>query len=249
MYDQLTEQQLVDQVVADNSNTPQPQNVEKSDVPEAKPERKEDHPNFKIMRERAEQAERRAQELERYVQTMQQGQQPQQAQAPQEEQDSYAFEDDTYVEGKQLKRELKNIKKELRQTQKQLQEYNQQTSSSSAELRLKARYADFDTVVNQENIHRLAQERPALYRSMLANPDLYEKGESAYEIIKTMLPRNNYQEQDRKIEENAQKPRSAATAQASVSPLASIQDYDRRILTEDRKRQLREQVRNAKMYR
>ena len=247
MFDQLNEQTIVDQVIADNSNIQQQPVVEKADVPETKPERKEDHPNFKTLRERAEQAERRAQELERYVQSLQ----PQQPQQPaQEEQETYAFEDDTYVEGKQLKRELKNIKKELRETRKQLQEVNQQTSSSSAELRLKARYTDFDAVVNQENIRRLAEERPSLYRSVLANPDLYEKGESVYEIIKSVFaPRDRYEAQDRKIEENAQKPRSAATAQASTSPLASIQDYDRRILTEDRKRQLREQVRNAKMYR
>jgi hypothetical protein len=249
MYtNELTEQNVIDNVLqtSEAAANPEPQ-VVAPEVPEKKFVPKED--NIQILRRRAEEAERRNQEFERYIQSMQQPQQQQKQAEPDE--DDLGIEDDTYVEGKQLKKQIKYLKNEIRQTKKQFEEMNQASTQSSAELRLKSRYTDFDTVVNTDNIRKLAEEKPALYRSIMANPDLYDKGESAYELIKNVLKPDQYVEEDRRIEENAKKPRSSAVAapQASDSPLARFGDYDRIVLTEERRNEVIKRLNQAKQYR
>ena len=118
-------------------------------------------------------------------------------------------------------------------------------------MRLKSQFNDFDSVVTKENLDKLASQKPSLYRSILSNPDLYDKGYTAYEFIKNSdILSGQYQEIDRKVEENRSKPRSAANVapQSGDTPLARVGDYDRRILTEERKDQLRRQVEEAKRY-
>jgi hypothetical protein len=206
--------------------------------------------NMRILRERAEAAERRALELERMVQMNMSQQQSNKIQIDDSD-DDFDVSDDTYIEGKHLKKYVKNLKQELRNTKKQFEEYNQQNAVSNAEMRLKSQFNDFDSVVTKENLDKLASQKPSLYRSILANPDLYDKGYTAYEFIKNSdILSGQYQEIDRKVEENRSKPRSAANVapQSSDTPLARVGDYDRRILTEERKDQLRRQVEEAKRY-
>jgi|SRR6185437_1875082 len=228
------------------------QNVpnEQSNVQVAQDSQKE--VNMRILRERAEAAERRAQDLERMVQmNMSQNQQSNKMQI-QDEDDDFDLSDDTYIEGKHLKKYVKNLKQELRNTKKQFEEYNQQNALTQAEIRLKNQFNDFDSVVNAENIDKLKQQKPALFRTIMANADVYDKGYTAYELIKNSgIISDQYQEVDRKLEDNRSKPRSAANAspQSGDTPLTRVGDYDRRILSEDRKDQLRRQVEEAKRYR
>ena len=206
--------------------------------------------NMRILRERAEAAERRSLELERMVQMNMSQQQGQKIQIDDSD-DDFDLSDDTYIEGKHLKKYVKNLKQELRNTKKQFEEYNQQNAVSNAEMRLKSQFNDFDSVVTKENLDKLASQKPSLYRSILSNPDLYDKGYTAYEFIKNSdILSGQYQEIDRKVEENRSKPRSAANVapQSGDTPLARVGDYDRRILTEERKDQLRRQVEEAKRY-
>jgi hypothetical protein len=123
---------------------------------------------------------------------------------------------------------------------------------NQAELRLKSQFPDFEAVVTVDNLKKLAATKPALHRVILANQDAYDAGYTAYEVIKNSgLIDTSYAEQDRKIEENKYKPRAAANAAPQVgdSPLSRVGDYDRRVLTEDRKMQLLKQVADAKMHR
>ncbi len=207
--------------------------------------------SMRILRERAEAAERRSLELERMVQ-MNMSQQSQSNNKMQiDDEDDFDINDDTYIEGKHLKKYVRNLKQELKNTKKQFEEYNQQNSMHQAEMRLKTQFNDFESVVSKENLERLQQQKPALYRTILANSDIYDKGYVAYELIKNSgILTDQYQELDRKVEENRSKPRSAANAapQSGDTPLARVGDYDRRILTDERKDQLRKQVEEAKRY-
>ncbi len=205
--------------------------------------------NMRILRERAESAERRALELERMVQmNMSNNQQATKMQLVDED-DDFGMSDDTYVEGKHLKKYVKSLKQELKNTKKQFEDFNQQNALAQADMRLKSQFNDFDTVVTKENLDKLASQKPSLYRTILSNPDMYDKGYAAYEFIKNSgVLDNQYQELDKRVEDNRMKPRSAANAapQSGDTPLARVGDYDRRILSEDRKEQLRRQVDEAK---
>ena len=209
--------------------------------------------NMRILRERAEAAERRALELERMVQmNMSQNNQ----QAPQklqltEEEDDFDLSDDTYIEGKHLKKYVKSLKQELKNTKKQFEEFHQQNSLAQAEVKLKSQFSDFDSVVSAENLEKLKLQKPSLFRSIMSNPDIYDRGYTAYELIKNSgMVNESYQQVDKRLEENKAKPRSAANAspQTGETPLARVGDYDRRILSEERKEQLRRQVEEAKRY-
>lgn len=204
--------------------------------------------NMRILRERAESAERRSLELERMVQMNMSQQQASKMQVVDNEDDDFDLSDDTYIEGKHLKKYVKNLKQELRNTKKQFEEYNQQNALTQAEMRLKNQFNDFDSVVTKENLEKLASQKPSLYRTILSNPDVYDKGYAAYELIKhSGIIADQYHELDKRVEENRMKPRSAANAapQSGDTPLARVGDYDRRILSEERKDQLRRQVEEA----
>lgn len=195
--------------------------------------------NWRLMRERAEAAERKAQEYERLLQAQQQ---------PQErEDDDLDIADDALTEGKHLKRAYKALRNDYKQTKAQLEAFN----AMSAEMRLRSKFSDFDSIVTTENMEKLARQKGSLARSIAANPDLYDKGETAYDAIKAWVATEKYEEQEKKLEENRNKPKAAASAapQAADTPLTRIADYDRRILTEERKDQLRRQVEEAKRYR
>jgi len=220
---------------------PQQNNVHESSQKEA---------NMRILRERAEAAERRSLELERMVQMNMSQQQTSKIQI--DEDDDFDLSDDTYIEGKHLKKYVKSLKQELKNTKKQFEEYNQQNAMTNAEIRLKNQFSDFDSVVTKENLEKLNHQKPALSRTIYANTDIYDRGYTAYELIKNSgILSDQYHDIDRKVEDNRSKPRSAANAspQSGDTPLTRVGDYDRRFLTEDRKDQLRRQVEEAKRNR
>jgi hypothetical protein len=207
--------------------------------------------HFKELRDRTEAAERRSAELERMMQMNMN--QHQGNKIVVEEDDSIDVSDDAYIEGKQFKKILKSVTQELKNTKKQFQEYQQQSSSKQAEMLLKSQYSDFDAVVTTENIKSLEFQKPALYRAILANQDLYDRGSLAYELIKSSgvmasnAAYNSYSAADQKIDQNKAKPRSIANVapQASNSPLVEFTDRDRRVLTDDQRRAIVRQAREA----
>lgn len=210
--------------------------------------------NWRLMRDRAEAAERRSQELERMVQqNLNQNQSSQKIHLIEDEDDDSDISDDSYVEGRQYKKQLKAVKKELKETRRQFQEIAIRTATDQAEFKLKTQFSDFDSVVTKDNLEKLEMAKPSLYRSILATQDIYDRGYTAYEMIKAsgMVQESPYEDQDRRLEENRAKPRAAAniSPQSSETPLTRVGDYDRRILTEERKRQLLKQVEEAKRYR
>lgn len=243
MVDELNpETQMYEPAQAEQQEQPKP--VEK-------PKESSAEMNFKAMRDRAEASERRAAELERMIQAnLNQNQQSTKIEIAEE--DDFDFNDDSYVEGKQFKKYVKGLKKQLVETKQQMKEFKEQSSVANAEMRLKSEFPDFNTVVSQANLQKLAENKPVLYRSIMANQDIYDKGYAAYEMIKSSgMYSDAYSEQDKRLEENKSKPRSSATVapQTSDTPLSRVGDYDRRILSEERKDQLLRQVADAKQYR
>lgn len=232
---------------------PEPEKVAAPEVPAEQPAPKADDQreyNFRLIRERAEAAERRAQELERLIQANMAPQQ--QPQKPLEEDDDLGISDDSYVEAKQLKKYVKSIKQELKETKQKFEEYHKKNSLDQAEVRLKSQFTDFDAVVTQENLEKLAATKPALYRSIMANSDIYDRGYTAYELLKNSgMSDKNYERQDKRLEDNKAKPRSASNVapQSGDTPLTRVGDYDRRVLTEARKEELRRSVEEAKKLR
>lgn len=234
-----------------NEATEQTQNVEQPQQSQPNAEwqaAKEE--SLRVLRERADAAERKNRELEYMIQQNMSQQQKNKIELVEE--DDFDMSDDTYVEGKHLKKYVKNLKQELRNTKKQFEEYNQQNAVTQAEMRLKSQFNDFDSIVSKENLEKLSIKKPELYRSIISNPDLYDKGHAAYEMIKNSgILSNHYEEVDRRVEENRAKPRSASNAapQSGETPLTRVGDYDRRVLTDARRAEiLRQSLEYSRNY-
>jgi hypothetical protein len=216
----------------------------------AKQVESEKEQNLRYLRERAEMAERRNQELERMIQMNMNQNQPS-TKLQLEEEDDFDVSDDTYIEGKHLKKYIRTLKNDLKKTKEQQAEFMRQSTVANAELRLKSQFADFDSVVCKENLEKLSSQKPALFRSIMSNPDIYDQGYTAYEMIKgSGIGQNLFEKQDRRLEENKAKPRASANAspQTSETPLTRVGDFDRRILTKERKDEINRQVELAKSY-
>ena len=219
---------------------------------QAKPKESDKDLNNRILRERTEAAERRAQDIERrnfeLERILREQTQPVQKQQPVDD-DDLPLDDDIYVDGKQFKKYVKGLKQELKETKKQFEQQQQQSSLEMAERTLRAQFSDFDSIVTEDNLKKLASQEPVLFRSIMANQNIADRGHSAYKMIKSSgILSDQYAAVDKKIEDNKSKPRSAANAgpQSAETPLTRVGDYDRRILTEERKQQLRRQVEEAR---
>ena len=201
--------------------------------------------SIRALREQRDAAERKAAEYERYIQQNMSQQQTTKMQL--HEEDDMDISDDTYVEGKHLKKYIKKLEKKLESNEKRFSEYNE----TNAEMRLKSQFNDFDNVVTHDNLRKLQQQKPALYRTILANPDLYDKGYTAYELIKNSgiasNNNNDYEDVDRRVAQNQSKPRSASNVapQVSESPLGEVTNIGRRIISE---KQAAEIIRQSSQY-
>lgn len=221
-------------------NQAEPHNEVQAQEPEKKAESDIEY-NVRMLREKALQAERRTKELENYISNLEN---QKKVERPHED---FDISDDEYIEGKHLKKYISNIKNELKETRRQFEEFSQQNSVNTAEMRLKSQFNDFESVVNSKSLERLAGSNPTLYKSILASPDIYERGQAAYEILK-VLGLNKFEKAEEKIQENKYKPRSSSTAQpqAPESPLTRAGEYDRRVLSEEYKQELRNRLAEIK---
>lgn len=206
--------------------------------------------NHRILRERAESAERRLKDLEQQMRSSRQ--EPAQKQRYEiVEEDEFDIDDDSYVEGKQVKKLLKKMDQKLRQTTQQFEQLNQANAVKYAETNLKSQFEDFDSVVTEENLRKLSKSKGPVFRSIMANPDLYDRGYSAYEAIRAAGITSSDEEPEVKSEAKRRVPGSAGSApsQTAETPMMRMGDYDRRVLTPERKNEIMRQVNQAKMNR
>ncbi len=236
--------------VANDYSEPETHEVEQvvEVEPEPKPVVKEtrNENNIRSLREKAERAdkaERERDELLKRIQEMESYRQsaPQQQTQQQEEAEDLNIDPDSLVEGKHLKR----YDKKFKEMQDKLRSYEQQSSITSIDMRLKAKYPDLDKVVSQDNLLALRQDYPELAATLNANTDLYSKAVSAYTLIKKLGidVEDTFVEDKIKAQKNAAKPRPLASVspQQAESPLSRANAFANG-LTEDLKEQLRKEM-------
>jgi hypothetical protein len=198
-----------------------------------------DHKNFRALREQTLRLEAEKQEMARQLAAYQAQQQPRQQEEP-EQDDNLA--PDALVE----KRHLSRYDKKIQNLENQIKAYQEQSVSMSAEQQLKSKYADFDTIVNKDNLEMLKLTYPELAQTIYNNPDLYTKGASAYTIIKQMgiAPGTSLNQDKERAERNLAKPRplaSVASSQGNESPLQRANAFANG-LTEELRQQLHKEM-------
>lgn len=208
-------------------------------TPETKPAEQKDHKqeqienNIRIMRERWEQekiererAERRAKELEeRYGSASQQ--KPQQA-APVEED----VPDDEIVDGRTHKKQIQKIRQEFKQ---ELELMRNKTEFESAERSLRDKYADFGSVVNEDNLKTFQAVYPEEYASMMSNANPYARIKTAYTLIANLgIVEKKQPAYDQGKPNRNTAPRAAASSSMvsspATTPLSHIPDMEGRVV-------------------
>jgi hypothetical protein len=98
---------------------------------------------------------------------------------------------------------------ELQQLKQQLLRQQQQSYNENSKLRLKAKFNDFEQVVNQETIEMLQVLQPEIAQTLNSTQDIYAAGVTAYNIIKNLglKPEANYESDIKRIQTNAAKPK------------------------------------------
>lgn len=176
--------------------------------------------SFKIVRERAQKAERERDEIARRLQELEA-----KLNSTPEEDLEIRLGDDDLAEGKHLSKVDKKIKK----MQQELQQYKAIAEQNSIEVQLKRKHADFDEVVSEANIEALREQEPDLFDTITASNDLYKKGLTAYKMIKQLgIGERNEYKADREIaEKNLGKPRPlvSGASQRGNTPLSQANAF------------------------
>lgn len=211
--------------------------------------------NWKAMREKLAQIERERDEARYIADEYRRSAQPKQPEPQEEEEeDDFRISDDDVAEGKHisyLNKQLKALRKEQKAFKKEQEAFRQETYQTTTETRLKARFNDFDQVVNSDNIARLKQEYPELAKSLNETKDLYAKAVSAYTMIQKLLPQDEHAMEAReKLAANRNKPRSTASVapQHGDTPLSQANRFARG-LTPELKEQLYNEMKAAQRNR
>jgi DNA repair exonuclease SbcCD ATPase subunit len=229
----MTEEQVVEQ---------QPQ-IETSE------NRSKEEYNFAQMRKKIEEAERRAQEAERVAQSYQQSS-PQLPQVPQEQDEDLNIDNEDYVQAKHVKTSTKRLNKRVSDADKKIEELYQKLSYFEAKVDTDS-LKDFDSIVSNENLKTLATLYPDDYQTMMASPNLKAKSKTAYNMIKNygIVSKPDTSKLDEKILANKAKPQSSSitSPQSPSTPLTRLEDYERRVLSEDDRSRILKDLERKKM--
>lgn len=208
--------------------------------------------NIRVLREkadRADRAERERDELLKQMMAYRNQEQPVQKQVQQEQEEDYlaslGLDEDSLVEGKHFKAYLKK----QRELEKQLQQYKQQATQDTVEVRLKAQFPDFDSVVSTDNLTALRNANPELAEMILATPDIYKQATLAYKMVKQYgidTPKPNYDAEKAIAQRNASKPKPLASVspQQGSSPMSQANAFANG-MTKDLQKQLLAEMRAA----
>lgn len=157
-----------------------------------------------------------------------------------------SLNDDDIAEGKHLKALQRKIKMlEEQNVQQQKQSFN-----ATAELKLQAKYTDFNQVVTAESIRALTETDPEAAEALTAlNGNLYLQGATAYKMIKNMeTPMNAYLKDKERAQLNAVKPKPIASIapQKGDSPLSKANAFSEGLTPELKKSLYKEMLEAAK---
>lgn len=202
-------------------------------------EEKEETPAQKSWRElrtQAEEGKRTKKQLDeayRLLNMLEQNIKDQEQEKPREPEEEFninALPDEEYADNKQLKRILKHQEKRYQKLQKEIENNKKSSYQASVESRVRYEVPDFKDVVSAENVEKLKESRPHIFKSLSYNPDLYEQAMGAYEAIKEfgIYKSNKNTREDYQLQNNLNKPRSAASIgpQKKKSAIDEIGKYN-----------------------
>ncbi len=204
--------------------------------------------NMRMLRERAEKAEREREELMKYLTSQQSSNKQEKQQEIESEEDYLAdlgIDADSLAEGKHLKplmKELKNLRNELNQ-------YKQQSTKDTTEVKLKSQFPDFDKVCTHENLVRLRDLNPDLADTILSNKDQFKQAKLAYEMVKQLgIYKEDVFVENKKIAlKNSSKPRplTSLSPQQGDSPLSKANSFANGKPSEEMMRQYWKETQDA----
>jgi len=198
--------------------------------------------HFRRLRESKDRVERERDDAMRRLAELEAANKP----AQEEEDYEVNLAPDDLAEGKHLTKFTKKINK----LEKQLEKYQQQSSASSIEAKLKIEFPDFDKIVSKGNVDSLRLAYPEIARTLNESTDLYSKAVSAYTMIKKfgIHTEDTYQSDRARVVSNSAKPRplTSVSPQQGNSPLSKANAFAGG-LTPDLKKQLyREMIESTK---
>lgn len=227
-----TETEEVEQEVSEQTEQEQPVQAES-------PREKDQKQSWKELREKAAQADQLQRERDEYYMLLKQ-----MAEAAQKQNhddfDINSMSDDELADVKLLKKVVKKQETERQALVGYLQQQQQQQQEITVTNELRAKYGDFDDVLNRENIIKLRDLRPGLARTLHQITDTREKAIETYHTIKDLgiYENNSYPQERNRIQQNVKKPRSInSVADKGNDPLNYAAFYEGG-LTEDMKRKI-----------
>jgi len=145
--------------------------------------------------------------------------------------------------------EWRHVKKEISKMQRKLDAYEQRSTTSTAENRIRSAFPDFDDVVNAETIRSLREMEPELAQSIADSKDLYNQAAAAYKAIKRfgISQEDNFVSDRERVAKNNAKPRPTQTIapQHGESPLSHANAFSNG-LTPELKKQLYKEMMEAR---
>ena len=130
----------------------------------------------------------------------------------QQSQDDLSLNDDDLAEGKHVKQVQKKTEQRIIELENRL-----------VEAQIRAKYNDYDQVVNDDTVGMLRDTDPDLAASLAANPNPYSQAVAVYNSIKRYgLDRSAFDKDRQKVTTNTSKPRTvnSLSPQQAKSPLS-----------------------------
>jgi len=216
--------------------------VQNESTPESQPTKKsESELNFERLRAENKRLQQERDEILKHIKQQQEAQK----QKVVDDTKDFNVAPDDIVEG----RHLSKYDKEIKLLKEQLNKYQQQNSQSSAEIKLKSKYPDFDKVVTSETIKGLRDKFPEIASTINSTSDLYTKGTSAYTLIKQLgiYKEDQFVKEKEAALNNISKPRpvSSIAPQEGSSPLSRANAFANG-LTDELKEQLRKEMSSSR---
>jgi len=186
--------------------------------------------NFKMLREQAEANAKRAEAAEREAYALKQRYEQQKSHVD--------IPDDDYIEGKHVKA---YVDQQVAEQKRNLEE----TKAMLVEQAIRNQCPDYDTVVTNENLARLAQEYPDIASSLKNSSDVKATAITVYKLIKKFEIYNPQLTQDKElIAKNLNKPKPSNALPKSESDLSRANAFEKG-LTDAEKEAKYKQMRDA----
>jgi hypothetical protein len=207
--------------------------------------------NFAALRKKLEAEEEARKVSERRVHELEQRLLNQASSSPTAlgvEEEDILVDNEDYVQAKHIKTSTKKLNAKLASTVKEVADLKEKLAYVDAKIATES-LKDFNQIVNDDNLKTFARLFPEDYQSMMSNPNLASRSKTAYNMIKRYGISTVDPSVEEKLESNKKKPQlaSLASPQQPQTPLSHLNDYERRVMTEERRDEILKRVEQIKM--